>query len=149
MQFIIVAVLLVIGILWLRSRTGAEQKADRAFFKRKLQEKRRQSAAIAHNPYAAVSIRCGTNACAAAKALRERRFLPREAPITPLADCDSPHCDCRYVHYADRRAGDEDRRSISVAGAELYTRSGRPERRSLRAPGRRAADRGEEWGALA
>ncbi len=150
MRFIVVAVLLLIGILWMRSRTatGAEQRADRAYLKRKLQEKKRQSAAIAHNPYAAVSIRPGNSACAAAKALRERRFLPQEAPITPLADCNSPHCDCRYVHYADRRSGDDDRRSISLAGAESYARAGKPERRRMRPPGRRAADR-EEWGALA
>lgn len=150
MKFIVVAVLLIVGILWMRSRTapGAEHKADQAFLKKKLQEKRRQSAEIAHNPYAAVSIRCGKGACAAAKALSERRFLPGEAPITPLADCNAAHCDCRYVHYADRRAGDDDRRSISLAGAEAYARAGNPERRRMRPPGRRSADR-EEWGALA
>jgi hypothetical protein len=147
MKFIVVAVLLIVGILWMRSRAapGAEQKADQAYLKRKLREKKRQSAAIAHNPYAAVSIRPGKGACAAAKALQERRFLPSEAPITPLADCNSPHCECRYVHYADRRAGEDDRRSISVAGSDAYARAGKPERRQTRPPGRRAADR-EEWG---
>jgi hypothetical protein len=147
MKFIVVAVLLIVGILWMRSRAApdAEQKADQAYLKRKLQEKRRQSAAIAHNPYAAVSIRPGRGACAAAQALRERRFLPSEAPITPLGDCTSPHCECRYVHYADRRAGDDDRRSISSAVEETYASTGKPERRRMHPPGRRAEDR-EEWG---
>lgn len=150
MKFIVVAVLLIAGILWMRSRTapGAEHKADRAYLKKKLQEKKRQSATIAQNRYAAVSIRPGKGACAAAKDLRERRFLPSEAPITPLADCTFRHCECRYVHYADRRSGDDDRRSISVTGADSYARAGKPERRRMRPPGRRAADR-EEWGALA
>ena len=147
MKFVVVAVLLIVGILWMRSRAapGAEHKADRSYLKKKLHEKRRQSAAIAHNPYAAVSIRPGRGACAAVQALAERRFLPGEAPITPLADCNSPHCDCRYVHYADRRAGDDDRRSISSGVADAYARAGKPERRQTREPGRRAADR-EEWG---
>ena len=94
MKFIVVAVLLLVGILWLRSRTapGAEHKADRAYLKKKLQEKKRQAAAIAQNPYAAVSIRPGRGACAAAKALGETRFLSGVAPSTPLADCESPHC---------------------------------------------------------
>ena len=150
MKFIVVAVLLLVGVLWMRSRTapGAEHKADRAYLKKKLQEKRRQSTAIAQNPYAAVSIRPGQGACAAAKALRQTRFLPSEAPLTPLADCNARHCECRYVHYADRRSGDDDRRSISAAGADSYARAGKPERRRMRPPGRRAADR-EEWGVTA
>ena len=147
MKFIIVAALLIVGILWLRSRSapGAEQRADRAYLRRRLEEKRRQSADMAHNPYAAVSIRCGEGACAAAKALRDRRFLPDEAPITPLADCDAAHCGCRYVHYADRRSRDDDRRAIPAAEADVYASTGNPERRSMRPPGRRAADR-EDWG---
>jgi hypothetical protein len=56
----------------------------------------------------AVAIECGTDACPAANELRNMRLLSGEAPQLPLPDCDAPRCDCRYVHFDDRR--DEDRR---------------------------------------
>ena len=57
----------------------------------------------------AVSIRLGGNACTAAKEMQGERFLASDAPLFPLADCDSPKCQCKFVHYKDRRARDDRR----------------------------------------
>jgi hypothetical protein len=53
----------------------------------------------------AVSVVGAPEACPAAGALRQQRFLSAEAPRLPLAECSSPGtCKCRYIHYTDRRA---------------------------------------------
>ena len=53
----------------------------------------------------AVSIAGKLGACAAAEALRRKRFLGTEAPKLPLPDCSSPErCICVYVHHSDRRS---------------------------------------------
>jgi hypothetical protein len=62
------------------------------------------------NPYHAVSIEAGPQACAAARNLKGERILSVSAPMLPLPGCDSTICKCRYSHFNDRRAG-EDRRS--------------------------------------
>jgi len=54
-------------------------------------------------PYHAVTLRAPKGACAAAKALAERRFLAAEAPRLPLADCTSGRCLCTFAHHDDRR----------------------------------------------
>ncbi|HZF26630.1 MAG TPA: hypothetical protein VEZ88_10250 [Steroidobacteraceae bacterium] len=52
----------------------------------------------------AVSIVTPTSTCEAASALRNHRFLSKDAPRLPLAGCSSPEtCRCIYRHYADRR----------------------------------------------
>ncbi len=61
--------------------------------------------------YHAVSIRCTSNACEAARSKVGQRHLSTEAPLLPLDQCDRPdHCECRYQHYDDRR-GDPRRRT--------------------------------------
>jgi hypothetical protein len=62
------------------------------------------------NPYRAVSIRFRSNACEAVKRLAGKRFLTPEVPPLPLPRCRCERCECRYLHHADRRRG-EDRRS--------------------------------------
>lgn len=57
-----------------------------------------------------VSIKPGAQACAAAAALLDQRFLPEEAPALPLGTCDQARCQCAYAHYNDRR-DEEDRRT--------------------------------------
>jgi len=59
----------------------------------------------APNKFHAVTIAPGLRACAAARALRDQRFLSRDAPPLPLKDCGSAQCECRYEHYDDRRKG--------------------------------------------
>ncbi len=59
--------------------------------------------------YHAVSLKSLPSACDAAKAMEGQRVLSAEAPQIPLPDCDVPTCKCRFVHYKDRRAGDDRR----------------------------------------
>jgi hypothetical protein len=62
-----------------------------------------------------VSVGPGHNCCAAAHALRDRRFLSREAPVLPLTGCDVAHCSCRYEHYDDRRQKVRRARDLAVS----------------------------------
>ncbi len=61
----------------------------------------------------AVAILANDEACAAARLLRGKRFLSRNAPRLPLPECSKQDsCDCKYRHLGDRRgpprrAGDE------------------------------------------
>ncbi len=55
------------------------------------------------NPYHAVSIESGSKSCAAARELEGRRFLSSSAPMLPVRGCTQVTCQCRYVHYNDRR----------------------------------------------
>jgi hypothetical protein len=52
----------------------------------------------------------GTSCCPACDALAARRFLLREAPKLPLADCVASACTCRYRHHSDRRRVNPGRR---------------------------------------
>lgn len=61
------------------------------------------------NEFHAVSIKSVSSACEAALLLKDKRFLSNDAPQLPLPDCDAARCKCRFVHYQDRRTG-EDRR---------------------------------------
>ncbi len=85
----------------------------------------------------AVSVALGDKACAAAKALEGKRFLSRQAPVLPLKDCDRTQCQCRYVHYDDRRKALRRARDIGVtiAGHEA------DEKRVNAKRGRRKTDR--------
>ena len=63
-------------------------------------------AAVVKNPWHAVSVVAGGGACDAAQALRSLRYLPREAPRLPLAQCIRQNqCHCKYQHHGDRRDG--------------------------------------------
>lgn len=66
-------------------------------------------------------------ACEAALQLRGRRFLTREAPRLPLADCTRQNeCECKYQHLPDRR-GSPRREADSGYGSAPKPRT--PERR--------------------
>jgi hypothetical protein len=67
------------------------------------------------NLYHAVTIAPGPRACTAARELRGRRFLSREAPVLPLKNCGSAECECRYEHYEDRRKGGRRARDLGVS----------------------------------
>ena len=90
--------------------------------------------ATATSEFHAVSIRFRSSACSAAKSLDGKRFLSSAAPRIPLTDCDVLECKCRFVHYSDRREGD-DRRNPYRAGIAGETgkhpqeKRRRPERR--------------------
>jgi len=86
----------------------------------------------------AVAIVGTTTCCAAARACKDSRFLSVEAPRLPLAACDASCCDCRYVHFEDRRRGT--RRAEERAGAA--PKRVNLDKRTRRA--RRAADLGTD-----
>ena len=86
----------------------------------------------------AISVEHGEGCCSAAKAIAGTRFLSVEAPATPLRECDTPVCRCRYRHHDDRRASDDERRNPASLCSQLHDAAGKPERRSRR--GRRASD---------
>ena len=87
--------------------------------------------------YKGIGIVCEDDACAAAKALRGKRYLVAEAPHVPLSDCDK-NCQCRYEHYPDRRNPEGDRRSNFGMASDLHGSTAQ-ERRVKR--GRRKSDR--------
>lgn len=60
----------------------------------------------------AVSVVGGKDACEGVRRLSHKRFLSNDAPQLPLSYCTEKKCHCRYVHYGDRRDGEE-RRSES------------------------------------
>jgi len=60
--------------------------------------------------------------------LETRRFLSSEAPLLPLAGCTVESCQCRYVHYEDRR--ERDRRNSYGRTIDLIPASVGQERRS-------------------
>ena len=63
-----------------------------------------KAASSLNQSWHAVSVVGQSDACQAAKELRDTRFLSAEAPALPLAQCSSPRlCKCIYRHYPDRR----------------------------------------------
>ena len=84
----------------------------------------------------AVAILPGESACAAARELRSKRFLSRNAPRLPLPDCTKQdHCECKYRHLPDRRG---DYRRIGDDGVLRPEKSAVKEQRR---PGERRAPR--------
>ncbi len=85
---------------------------------------RRQSPVKADTTYHAVSLKFPSSACEAAKAMGGIRILSGAAPRIPLPDCDSHKCKCRFVHYKDRRTGDDRRdtygQGLSSAGTGTH-----------------------------
>lgn len=87
------------------------------------------------DPYHAVSIVPGEHACAAAYRFTGHRFLSRQASKLPLPTCDAFHCECRFKHHKDRRAGPRRRSDFGLMAAGYPG----PERR--RTGGRRIGDK--------
>jgi hypothetical protein len=81
--------------------------------------------------YRAVSLAPSLECYAAAKNCPGTRYLLRDAPRLPLANCATPaNCTCKFRKHADRRDGD--RRLLGeietnrwYAGAERRLRGGR------------------------
>ena len=88
----------------------------------------------ASNPYHAVSIIAGADACDSAVRFKGIRFLSVQAPRLPLPTCTAAQCNCRFRHHEDRRAGPR-RRSDQGMMTGLFDGT---ERR--RTGGRRAED---------
>jgi hypothetical protein len=89
-------------------------------------------------PFRAVSVRCGPGACEQALALGNQRFITGRLRKLPLAGCTAVNCHCKFQHHPDRRDSQGDQRAPAALRSQLYTASGKPERRSRR--GRRGGD---------
>ena len=81
-------------------------------------------------PFRCVSIEPGAGSCAAVKKLKGRRFLSRQAPLLPLADCDGGTCRCYYRHFHDRRR--DERRSDYPRFSHSYKGNDRRNRKADR-----------------
>ena len=133
--FIILIVAVGGGLWFLSSRSSGNKTRSTSAVAR---SRKSTPAASSASQWHAVIIRFDAEACAAARALENTRFLSREAPTTPLPDCDAETCNCKYVHYNDRRKEDSDRRSMASLRSSLHEASGDEEKRGKR--GRRSSD---------
>jgi hypothetical protein len=70
----------------------------------------RPTASLPEGDYRAVRLALDDGCCAAAKDTAGKRYLLREAPRLPLAQCTMPMtCPCKFHKDADRRGGDRRR----------------------------------------
>lgn len=99
----------------------------------------RIAAARDSSAYHSVSIVHGDRPCAAVRRLKGMRFLPTEAPVLRLQGCTADSCQCRYVHYDDRR--EDERRNHYGRYRSIPPDYVTQERRTT--SGRRNADRVE------
>jgi hypothetical protein len=97
--------------------TGVFKRATRSLFGQGGEPPKRTAAVAPKRvmSYHAVTIAPGDRCCSAAKQLQGHRFLSREAPKLPLANCDKVNCECRYTHHDDRRRGPRRAREMGVA----------------------------------
>ena len=104
-------------------------------------KKSRKNQQMPRKPYRATSIVHDVNACAAVKAIGNKRFLDTEraTPPLPLPDCNGAQCNCKYTHHQDRRNSEDERRHPNALRADLFVSTGNPEKRA-RKRGRRKGD---------
>ena len=124
MQELLLGLLLLLMLAWLvmRIRSGRAVKAQTQASK-KLSDT---------SPFHAVSIKTAEKACSAAREISGRRFLSVAAPKLPLPGCDVRECQCRFVHYKDRRNGKDRRSPFAPGGFGSGTGSFPAERRERR-----------------
>ena len=130
-------------LLWLRARRAGvtdeapvlrERKSSGPIEVKKNTPRRREQ-----HFYGATVEACN-NACDAAKAIADKRYLAEDAPRFPLPDCDRNDCRCRMRPQDDRRAG-YDRRGDSFSAYGNFEadkhdqkRSAKIDRRKSRTP---------------
>jgi len=141
MKIAVIVVVVVLAIILFRLISSpSKSKSGPATAARKARVARATATAAeaTEQRFRSVSVKCGPQACDTALALGDRRFLTGQLGKLPLAGCDSANCECKFEHHADRRESEEDKRAPSALSSELYTASGKPERRSR--AGRRKSD---------
>ena len=74
--------------------------------------------------------------CDAAREMAGQRLLSKDAPRLPLAACTQQQCNCRYVHYTDRRTDYRRDGDIGIGTREMFYK----DCRRSRAKGRRGQD---------
>jgi len=130
MQIALILVLLFVGVAaFLMFRQPAQKKPS---------SKVRSASTPPASRYSSVSLMLSKNCCSSAQNMAGARFLKKEAPQLPLANCTTTPCKCGFIRHEDRREEDEDRRAIHGLRAELHALHTGQERRQRR--GRRAYD---------
>ena len=130
MQIALILLLLFVGVAaFLMLRQPAQKKPT---------TRARPASTPPASRYSSVSIMLPKNCCASAQSLVGARFLTKEAPQLPLANCNTTPCKCGFMRHEDRREEDEDRRAIHGLRAELHALHTGEERRQRR--GRRSYD---------
>lgn len=136
-----IAVALLIALLLLQRRKPAATTRT----KRRTQrtpaagKTSRESPRRSKSAYAAVTIKPGKSACARVLERARTPFLESAAPTLPVLGCDSPNCQCVFVHLDDRRRDAEGDRRMGIGlKSELYAASEHEERRER--SGRRLSD---------
>jgi hypothetical protein len=94
----------------------------------------------AQHPYHSVSVETLPDCCIAARKLAKKRYLSDEAPMLPLENCQASDCQCRYLHFDDRRDEEAGRRNDFGLSQDLFGSDGQTNRREESA-GRRASDK--------
>jgi hypothetical protein len=90
-------------------------------------------ATSAKSSWKAFAILADDAACAAARELRGKRFLSRNAPRLPLPECSKQdQCQCKYRHLGDRRG--PQRRAVDEGA---FLRLAKPVTKEHRRPGER------------
>ena len=112
MDTVLTILILILLVGWLYLRRGQRQGPATSV------DRRPKSGNTA---YHSVSILYSATACTAARELEGRRFLADAAPRLPLPECDMTNCECRFVHYQDRRATQDRRSTFTAAGHSAAT----------------------------
>ncbi len=142
---ILVLLVLAVAVIWYVKTRSPSTENKRSAAKPKLAKPKLAKPKLAKSDsvdsqYHGISIVYDDDkACEAVKALAKQRFLSNEAPSIPVPGCGAASCECKYVHYDDRRTEDADRRLSSSLQSELHSASGQEERRTQPA-GRRKTD---------
>ncbi|MCB1968427.1 MAG: hypothetical protein KDI64_20905 [Candidatus Accumulibacter sp.] len=110
---------LAVGVVfwWMASRRSVAPAEPESSRKRSL------------HPYRCVAIKRCAKSCAAAADIEGRRFLTDEAPLLPLANCDTGACRCSYTRFDDRR--DDERRHPHALGRGFADAGGTERRRAI------------------
>ncbi|MBP8924343.1 MAG: hypothetical protein KBG75_00655 [Pseudomonadales bacterium] len=98
--------------------------------------------------YHAVTVVCSMDACDGVRRLSHKRFLSNDAPQLPLSYCTAKTCNCRYVHYSDRRNGEERRAEHSRRWGQLDSvlQRSKEDRRNSQAAAPSRSEKGEsQW----
>ena len=136
--FIILAIIVAAMLLKLRAPARKRGKTPRTSVTKRVPAPGDDNPAL-DNPYRAVSIAFGAEACEAVQSIGSRRFLVGETPRVPLPACTASTCSCKYKHHDDRRDSEAERRHPAGMTTQMYSTDGKAERREKEV-GRRESD---------
>jgi hypothetical protein len=143
MELVLLLVVIVISAAFLRfkySRKLSNVKQGKPAQDKPAQDKPAQDkpAQDENNPYAAVKLLPGKDACQSAHWVSKKVYLRKDKELEhlPLNSCDRiENCNCSFQHLDDRRQ--EDRRSDSTVLQNVFNSE---EHRSKKKRGRRSTD---------